>query len=52
MPNWPSAFCIPLSAWTRHNRLMKSFTRDQLMLVLILAVVIAGLTIVRSLWWS
>ena len=30
---------------------MKFFTRDQLTLVLVLAVVIAGLTVGRYLWW-
>jgi hypothetical protein len=30
---------------------MKSFTRDQLVLILLLAAVIACLTIVRHLWW-
>ena len=30
---------------------MKSFTPDQLMLILLLAVVIACLTIARNLWW-
>jgi hypothetical protein len=30
---------------------MKSFRRDQLMLILLLAVVVACLTIVRNLWW-
>jgi len=30
---------------------MKSFTRDQLVLILLLAVAIACLTIVRNFWW-
>jgi len=30
---------------------MKFFRRDQLMLILLLAAVIACLTIVRNLWW-
>jgi len=30
---------------------MKSFTRDQLMLILLVAVVMAGITIARYLWW-